>query len=481
MPTAFRKRFARVRPLEQMETAVVRAAVDRPGWLDAAELSALRYALNLARLEVVPTPEGDVPIDGDLDEYRQRVVEALEPLILENPGIVERHELRSTIPFLRELTRRVRAALLRRYVHRFDLETLDREVCHKALVVVAGGGGGSGYVYAGAFKLLDDLHLRPRLIVGTSMGAIMGLFRARQLPFDLDGLLSVGMSLRWREVFQLPQVRSNYGLPASLRMYLRKSIGDHFRHPEEDRALRMRELAIPLRVVVAGVGAGGLKHDLGYYEHLMDDVVQQQRPSLRTIRSRLGTVTDVIAELVRTRGVREIVIGGDALTDEFDVIDAVGFSSAVPGLIHYDILRDDPHMHAVVKKLLRTHGVARLVDGGLVNNVPSSVAWRHVQRGDLGTRNAFILAMDCFAPQILRNLMMHPLQRLIRPQVNANAVYAGFTKSFVHVLSPLELVPAPAKIAAAVRNGYREMAQERRFLREMLRPLRGLDLEYATG
>jgi hypothetical protein len=147
----------------------------------------------------------------------------------------------------------------------------------------------------------------------------------------------------------------------------------------------------------------------------------------------------------------------------------------VPGLIHYDILRDDPHMHGLMEKLFARHGVVRLLDGGLVNNVPSRVAWTHVQRGDLKTRNAFVLAMDCFAPQLARNVLMHPIQRLVRPQVAANAPYAGFTKTFMHVLSPLDVVPDARKVDQALRAGYRELENERALIGEMLRPLRGLD------
>ena len=276
-------------------------------------------------------------------------------------------------------------------------------------------------------------------------------------------------------VFLLPHVKNRYGVPAALRLYLRKTIAHLFQHPKELRALRMNELEIPFRVVVAGVTGAGLTHDLEFYEHLMDDVVAQERPAWSTIRSTVGKVVGAVGELIaRPAVLREIVIGGDELTGQFDVVDAVGFSTAVPGLIHYDILREDPHMHPLMERLFQRHGVVRLIDGGLVNNVPSRVAWQHVQRGDIGTRNAFILAMDCFAPQLTRNVLMHPIQRLVRPQVNNNAPFAGFTKTFVQVPSPLDVVPAFDKVQLAMRNGYRELEHERRFLVDMLTPLSAL-------
>ena len=338
-----------------------------------------------------------------------------------------------------------------------------------------GGGGGSGYVYAGAFMLLEELGLAPRLIVGTSIGSLLGLFRARRTRLDLGPVTELARQLSWRNVFLLPHVKSRYGVPAALRLYLRKTIAHLFQHPTEARTLRMRELEIPLRIVVAGVTGGALSHDLEYYEHLMDDVVGQDHVRWSALRRTVGNVIDALGELVsRPTLLKEIVIGGDELTGQFDVVDAVGFSTAVPGLIHYDILREDAHMHTLMDQLFQRHGVVRLIDGGLVNNVPSRVAWQHVQRGDIRTRNAFILGMDCFAPQLTRNVLMHPIQRLVRPQVNANAAFAGFTKTFAQVLSPLDVVPDFKKVQLAMRNGHRELEHDRRFLRDMLTPLQPL-------
>ena len=336
-------------------------------------------------------------------------------------------------------------------------------------------GGGSGYVYAGAFMLLEELGLVPKLMVGTSIGSLLGLFRAKSERLDLKPITELARHLSWSSVFLLPQVKNRYGVPAALRLYLRKTIAHLFQHPTEGRTMRMNELTIPFRVVVAGVTGAGLNHDMEYYEHLMDDVVRQDHVSWSAIRGTVGKMIQAVGELVsRPAVLKEIVIGGDELTGQFDVVDAVGFSTAVPGLIHYDILRDDSHMHTLMERMFQRYGVVRLIDGGLVNNVPSRVAWQHVQRGDIGTRNTFILAFDCFAPQLTRNVLMHPVQRLVRPQVNANAVFAGFTKTFLQVLSPLDVVPDFKKIQVAMRNGYRELEYERRFLRDMLTPLEAL-------
>lgn len=470
-----KRRFTQIRPLDQIEVALVRAAGERQGWLPPGALNTLRYALSLARLDVVPQADGDVAVGESLDEYRTRVVEALEPLVLETSGVIEHHEITRLVPFLRGWAERARAQVLRDFEGRLSVDALEKEVREKTLVVVAGGGGGSGYVYAGAFMLLEDLGLTPRLMVGTSIGSLLGLFRAKKERLDLGPITELARQLSWRSVFLLPAVKNRYGVPAALRLYLRKTIAHLFQHPGEPRALRMNELEIPFRVVVAGLTGAGLNHDMEYYEHLMDDVVQQDRVSWSAIRGTAGKVVEALGELVSASTVmKEIVLGGDELTGQFDVVDAVGFSTAVPGLIHYDILREDQHMHTLMERLFQRHGVMRLVDGGIVNNVPSRIAWQHVQRGDIRTRNTFILAFDCFAPQLTRNVLMHPIQRLVRPQVNANAAYAGFTKTFVQVLSPLDVVPDFKKIQVAMRNGYRELEHERRFLQAMLAPLTAL-------
>lgn len=475
MDPALRARHERIRPLEEMEAVVVRGLVEQPAWLPPDDAATLRYALNLARVEVLPTPRGDVDLGGALEPFRARLVATLDPLLRTVVVGPARNETRALAPALGAATREARAALLARFADAFSADELDREVCHKALAVVAGGGGGAGYVYGGAFRLIDELGRTPDLLVGTSMGSIMSLFRAHRRRFDLESMIAVARRMQWSTVFSLPHVRNKYGLPATLRLYLRRALGDHFTHPESGRVLRMDELEIPLRVVVAGVGRGGLAHDIEYYEHLADEVAEQRPGALpaQVVRRQVGNVVNALRELARRRAaLREIVIGGEPLTASFDVLDAVGFSSAVPALIHYDVWRKDPHMHAMLASVLEAYGVLRLIDGGVINNVPARVAWSHVQRGDLRTRNAFVLALDAFAPQLRRNLLAHPVQRLVRPQVERNTCFANHLVTFRKVPSPTDLVPAVGKIEQAMRNGYAEMAGDRAFLREMLRPLR---------
>ena len=75
-----------------------------------------------------------------------------------------------------------------------------------------------------------------------------------------------------------------------------------------------------------------------------------------------------------------------------DVIDAVGFSSAIPGIIHYDIYREDEHMRKLLDQLYGQYGITRLLEGGVVNNLPCRPAYHEVMQGRIGRRNPFVFA-----------------------------------------------------------------------------------------
>lgn len=65
--------------------------------------------------------------------------------------------------------------------------------------MVLSGGGSRGLAQIGVLKALDEAHLRPHLIVGTSMGAIIGaLFSAGYTP---DSILSIAKSIDWNNIF----------------------------------------------------------------------------------------------------------------------------------------------------------------------------------------------------------------------------------------------------------------------------------------
>ena len=68
------------------------------------------------------------------------------------------------------------------------------------LALVLSGGGARGAAHIGVLKVLEELHIRPDLVVGTSMGSIVGgLYAAGWSPAEIEDLL---VGINWNEVFR---------------------------------------------------------------------------------------------------------------------------------------------------------------------------------------------------------------------------------------------------------------------------------------
>ena len=362
----------------------------------------------------------------------------------------------------------MRRNVLRNFpIHR---DSLEDEVTRRHFVVVAGGGGGAGYGYAGAFTLFHRAGLQPSLIAGTSMGALLGLFRARRRHFDYAAMFEAGRRLSWSGMFKVLDMESRYGLPATLRMFLHSALGSLFL-TDDGRPMTMRDLAIPMLVVTTGITLDALKHDLSYYEHFLDDVVQDGGFRSRGVIPRVASVIGIFRELMSEPGaVQEIVFGRDEVTLDADVLDAAGFSSAIPGLIHYDVLRDDPRMTALLDRLYSLHGIARMGEGGIVNNVPAKLAYEEIMTGRLGSRNLFVVALDCFAPQ-RRTFLFYPLQQLVRGNVVRNIPYANIYFPLGRVLNALNLVPPIPTVEKAMKWTMDELRPHIPFIQMMCRTI----------
>jgi predicted acylesterase/phospholipase RssA len=457
---------ARVRPFEEAELAVVRDVVASPGLLAERDEHALRYALNLARATRVRAPDGtDVDLAAFLEPWRLEALQAVEPVLLRTAGVDRR-----AVPALaRELAKRARdwrGRVLQAFRGVLPPEALDREVCEKALVLVCGGGGGVSYVFLGGFELLEEHGLVPRYLAGSSMGSILLLFRARRVHYRRDEIGEVMERLTFRSLFRFLQTGSRYGLPGAMRLYLRHGVGEYLKGPD-GHPLTLGQLAIPLTVAVTGIRNGALPHDPSYYEHLLD--LQGRAPRPHVLKRMVGDVLNTVGELVAQRErFARIYLGADAETREFDAVDAVGFSSALPGVIHYDVLREDDRMHALLAEIFRRHDLFRLVDGGISDNVPARAAWAKVQEGVLGTRNAFVLAFDAFGPKITQPLWFG-LEQLVAQNVARNRPFIHVHHVFSKALSPVELVPRARQLQKAIAWGREELLPEMPLVARMCR------------
>jgi len=474
--TLLQERFAEVGPVTAMETQLARAAVAARGRLEARDESALRYALALCRCWHVRAPDGrDVAVAALLRPFRERLVQVLWPLLDPQRAVLaEPHELLPAARAAQEIALQARSELADKLGHRLPPGRLDEEVRDRHLVLICGGGGGTGYVHLAAFALLEAAGLSPALIAGSSMGAILGLFRARERRFDLARIPEILQDLTYRKIFRIVPQPSVYGLPGPLRLHLRAAIGHWFRHPDGS-PLRISDLPIPLLVTVTGIRRGKLPHPLEEYEAMLG--VPDPDPArwgLRALHRNVQRLTAAIAELARIpRLTARLVFGASEETRQADAIDAAGFSASVPGVIHYDVLRDDPRMHELLRGLLDRHDLLRLCDGGVVDNVPVRTAWQHVQRSGLpgtGSRNAVLFALDGFAPRLMTPLWL-PLQSIAAPAVARNRPYAHIYKAFRRTLSPLALLPSQRALNAIVRSAKEELLTELPVLQRLLAPI----------
>jgi len=457
----------RVRPFEEAELALVRGVVSLAPWLGEPEEHGLRYALNLARTGAVRAPGGgDVDLWDFLAPFRDEVADTAVPL-LARAGGVDRGAVARLAPRLAALARDWRRRVLVSFGDRLSAGALDRELCEKALVLVCGGGGGVAWSYLGGFSLLEQYGLFPRLLAGTSMGAVLLLFRARARAYRQEEIAGFLAKVSVRTLFSLLRTDSRYGLPAAMRLHLRAAIAGFFVDPG-GRPLTLADLEIPLLVAVSGVRNGALPRDPSYYEHLLD--LHGRLPSPNVVKRLVNEMLRALGELLQQRDrFAPIYLGADEETRAFDAVDAVGFSSALPGVIHYDVLRDDPRMHAMIEALFRKHDLFRLVDGGIVDNLPARTAWGYAQQGAIGSRNTFVLAFEGFGPKLTQPLWFG-LEQLAAQNVARSRPFVHHQKSFQKVLSPVEILPSWAHVQRAIQAGKSELSPDMALVARMCRP-----------
>lgn len=455
---------ARRRPFDDLEREVVALSRAESHGDSERMIDALRYALSFSRLTEVRNVDGlDVDVSGINQLYAMEVREAVAARLRDARPM---WALYRVLPELVARTRAARASVLEHLP--IDRESLEEEVTTRKFALVCGGGGGAGYAYSGCFEVLDRAGLVPDLVVGTSIGALLGMFRARYQRFDAASLVQAAKRLSWSRVFRVLETESRYGLPAALRLYLRSALRGMFLR-DHGIPLRMSDMEIPLYVVVAGITVDALKHDLHYYEHLLDASGQTSlRSRVRNAAKAIGVVREFLS---RRDALKQIVCGRDPGTLEFDVLDAAGFSAAVPGVIHYDVLREDLRMRGLLDQLYAMYGITRLGEGGLVANVGAKIAWESVVGGALGRRNVTVLALDCFWPNA-RTPVWYPLQQAVRSaNVRDNQRFCDVYLPLPRTLSPMNLVPALRDTLAAMQWGREAMEPQVGLLKDLCRPL----------
>lgn len=465
----FGRHFVRTRDLKTFERRLIRLVSHRPGVLNAQHEALFRYATVLARQHTIRTPEGkDVDIAEDVETLRRWMLEAVVEHL---PGqdVADVDALRALAPILSIRLERARSSLLQRHINAFGPEHLDDQIRYKKLVFVLGGGGGAGLTHLGLFSMFNEMGLVPDLIVGSSMGAMMGTLRAIEREYDpVATALALPRELHYNAIFKPYTGYSRYGFPGAFHMNLLRLAREVFQKLIGHSTLRFSELPIKMQIVATGIRSGFQLDEERYAN------AAQNQASSGSIRKTLGLFFKVVRQLSSNpRLLSQVVFGKDELTSRFPVIEAVGFSCAVPGLLHYDVYHDDPETIDPLNTIFEQQQLLRLCDGGVVNNVPSQVAWDSVQRGVLGSRNAFIMAADVFAPiSSSRNLIWMPIQQIARGNVLANRPYADYHKTFQSPPSPLQLIINQySRLKTIIQSSRDELELDKPLIERALKPL----------
>jgi predicted acylesterase/phospholipase RssA len=466
--------------LQRMERRLVRSAVAHPDVIPADELRRLRYLISFARLTVFEPGaagggargRGDVDLTEELTPWREKVIDAFaEPLRHESSRVARLRLARGVLRELEAEQTELRKAVIKRHKADFSAAELDAEVGLRALVLVLGGGGGAGFVYIGAVKQLAEAGHIPDYLVGGSIGAILGGIFARQVPLPVDDYIEFAQSITYRGILGPEPLSRRHGLTSVFGLTYDEFAADLFTRADGEQ-MQMKDLAIPFDCVVAGVRPAVFRRLPARFRRQVIAAVQLRNLPVRPIGmgpvllSRLWQLTSFFDPRV----VKPLVIGGDELTGQFNVVDAQSFSAAIPGVLHHEVKSE--RMIALVDQWMAEQKVSALVDGGVANNVPIEIAWRKVREGRIGTRNAVILALDCMQPRWdPKNLWLTPVTQAVAVQLVRNAPYADHLERMSPTLSPTTLAPSAKGMAQAIRWGEESMARLEPILEALTAPV----------
>ena len=445
--------------LMDIERDLIRALLQDGRLLRPRQEAILRWAIALGRTCLFRTPEGrDVDLSEPLAPYRQWLIENLRAAIPSGSS-PDGPRLRLLTPSVELRLRAARQLVLTRHLSDFGAEHLDEELRFRKLALALGGGGGAGFAHLGVFKLMEELNLTPELLVGASMGSLMGLFRAIERPYShVAAVQTIPRNFDLTKIFRPFNGVTRFGLPGAFHMQMIRTARQALENfVGRSRIPVFEELPIRLEVVVTGVRTGFAENPLMQQGVLDQGVRKITNPF--SMRRWLKLSFQIARELTSNpKLLKQLVFGREPGTRQFNTVEAVGFSCAVPGLFCYDVFHDDPTTIQTLDSIVERHRIWRMTDGGVVNNVPARVAWESVMQGNLGTRNVYIFASDVFAPtNSPRNLPFTPIQQIARQNVMPNRAFSDYTKTFQAPPSPLNLSPSQPQLERIVDKARAEL------------------------
>lgn len=450
--------------LSQIEAQMVKLSLDMPEVIDGKLYEILRWALSFARISKIKTGQASVvTIDSSLLNFRKDLL----ALLTDEFDNFNLSKTKQNLNLIKNLLKEEYESILSLFSSNIQQQDLDKAIQKRPFGLTLSGGGGTSYVFLGALEVLEEAKIKPQVITGTSMGAIIGAYRAQTHKYTMDKFAELISSTSWEKIARAYSGTSKYGIPATFRLYIRETLGSEF--SVNGTYLKIKDLAIPFRVCVAGISIGSSypQKDLDMYAHLLDST--QGDPQKITDKS-----SSVISQILSftQKPLKALYLGSCPLTKEFDVMDAVGFSSAIPGIFHYDIFRDDKTMAKIINELFEREKIFRLIDGGFVDNLPVVAAKKAVEDGECDGFDPFLLALDSFSPSINKSLLFYPMMKFASENSKEGHALSSLSIKFKNVLSPINFIPTKESFNLAVKYGKTEMLTYLPYLQEILKPLK---------
>lgn len=438
------------------EWAIIKEMVDNIGWLDLKSESMLRWNLSLARLTQLITEKNSQQFvfGSALDEYCGKL-HALLKKYVSAEKVFDRSGLAAELSNISRLAMQATAQLMAQFP---ELEAADLQAAveSRPLAIALSGGGGSGYIFMGALQLLDEEGLIPSALAGNSIGSVVAAFRALSPHLQLDKARELLTQVSRSTLFYRSAQKDNrYTLPGILELHLPTIFADVF--SVNNRPITMDELHIPLRVVVAGLSDISASENAAYQDLLDADF------SLKTTLPRIMMQLRSLA----SHRFLPLYLGADDLTRQISVLDAIGISVSIPGLIYHDMAHGDPKMIAIIENLLAEHHVRVLVDGGFVDNMPSEQAGLAIEQSKGKLRDPFILAMDCFVPTI-RHMLFLPAMQFVAEKSRQGYNCAHHVVRFRSAISPAKILPSLKDFDYSCAQGKEECASVIPYLKKIL-------------
>lgn len=490
------KRDIRPETMQVIARAFLRQRALAKDVFDENLRSTYEYALRLAGLAEIETRSGlildltdalstfrewlhDAMFALSLDawHYPSQEVQSRSTQVLAWTGQWPRQEL---IRFYPELARQLRETLyhLYRQFPCLDEFSLQDWLMEKKLVLALGGGGGTGFIHLPLFQTLEEAKIRPSLIMGTSMGALLGYFRALQVEYDAAmSVLSLPSLWRLTRLTSTCVGNGRHGLHGMVHFDFAELLLSVSQKFGWSRLPSFAELKIPFGCVSSGV----LKRD--DIHKVLDE---QPRGVLATIwktttftwRFAAQRLVNVARRLDALQATRRIILGFDELTKDLIAADGIAFSSLVPGVLSYELPSNHHNSREIMDAFFEQENLHRLCDGGLTSNVPVEAAILAGKKLKLTAANSYILGHDVFAPQ-KRDGFFYPLQQIANANALRDAAFADVFLRQRELLSPVNVSPNLRQmrwLGKAFQKSFTDEIPVIRYALEPLRPLAALDL-----